>query len=102
MKGMALHDRLKEKDSYDIYFCIRYFPGGIDALAELFKPHLSHKLVKEGLLKIQKKFKSPEHLGPNHVADFNEVRDPEERERLKRDVFERVNALMEKLGIVKP
>jgi hypothetical protein len=27
MKGMALRDRLKEKDAYDIYYCLRHYPG---------------------------------------------------------------------------
>jgi hypothetical protein len=27
MKGMALKDRLKEIDSWDIYYCIRFFSG---------------------------------------------------------------------------
>ena len=32
MKGMAMHDRLKEKDAWDIYYCVRRYPGGVDAL----------------------------------------------------------------------
>ena len=28
MKGMALSDRMKEKDAYDIYYVVRHFPGG--------------------------------------------------------------------------
>jgi hypothetical protein len=27
MKGMALADRMKEKDAWDIYFCIQHYPG---------------------------------------------------------------------------
>jgi hypothetical protein len=32
MKGMALHDRLKEKDAWDIYFTLIHYPGDLDAL----------------------------------------------------------------------
>jgi len=32
MKGMALDDRLKEKDAWDIYYCIQNYPGGLDHL----------------------------------------------------------------------
>jgi hypothetical protein len=39
MKGMALDDRLKEKDAWDIYYCVRNDPGGLDALADEVKPH---------------------------------------------------------------
>ena len=31
MKGYALDGRDKAKDAYDIYFCIRSFPGGREA-----------------------------------------------------------------------
>ena len=36
MKAMALASRLMEQDAWDIYYCIRYYPGGIEKLvAEL-------------------------------------------------------------------
>ena len=94
MKGMALADRLKEKDAWDIYFCIRHYPGGIEALAQAFEPHLAHALVREALDKIAQKFASPDHVGPKFVADFEAVRDREERERVQRDAFERVARLL--------
>lgn len=97
MKGMAIHDRLKEKDAYDIYFCLKNYPCGIDALIEEFRPHACHGLVKEALNKIAEKFASAESVGPVHVADFMEIVDAEEREQLQRDVFERVNYLVGKL-----
>jgi len=33
-KAFALNERKKEKDAYDVYFCLRHFPGGPKALAE--------------------------------------------------------------------
>ena len=97
MKGMALHDRLKEKDSYDIYFCLKNYPGDLGALVEEFRPHISHGLVREALSKIAEKFLSADHVGPVHVADFLEIVDQEERELLQRDAYERMNYLLEKL-----
>lgn len=97
MKGMAMYDRLKEKDAYDVYFCIKNYPGGVDALIEEFSPHISQSLVKEALGKIGEKFATAEHVGPTHVADFLEIVDMENREQLQRDAFERVNYLLEKL-----
>jgi hypothetical protein len=32
MKGHAINGRYKQKDSYDIYYCIRNYPGGIERL----------------------------------------------------------------------
>ena len=97
MKAMALAGRLMEKDAWDIYYCIRYYPGGIDKLVDEFQPHLGNSLVQEALAKIAEKFASPEHVGPKHVADFDDLADPEERARIQRDAFERVNALVSKL-----
>lgn len=99
MKGMAMHDRLKEKDAWDIYFCVTNYPGGLDALVEEFRPHLDHGLVREGLEKIASKFASEKLIGPKHVADFEELDDPEAREIRQRDAYEKVNYLLEKLGI---
>jgi hypothetical protein len=99
MKGMAMESRLKEKDAYDIYYCVLNYPGGIDALAEEFRPHLHHGLVKEGLQKIAGKFSSEKSFGPRSVVDFEGIDDLEEKERTQRDAYERVNALLRKLGM---
>ena len=48
MKGYALHGRLKQKDAYDIYYSIRNYPGGADALAEACRPLLEHKSGVQG------------------------------------------------------
>lgn len=100
MKGMALYDRLKEKDAWDIYFCLRYYPGGLDALIEEFRPHLTHGLVQEGLRKIAEKFASPEQVGPRFVADFDGLEGPEERALRQRDAYERVATLLKRLMVI--
>ncbi|MFN7919114.1 MAG: nucleotidyl transferase AbiEii/AbiGii toxin family protein [Bryobacteraceae bacterium] len=99
MKGMALHDRLKEKDAWDIYFTLTNFPGGLDSLAAEIAPHVDQALVREGLNKIGQKFATIEHAGPKFVADFEDVDDPESRAVLIRDAFEKVDYLLRKLGI---
>ena len=97
MKSMALVSRLMEKDAWDIYYCLRYYPGGIDNLVDEFKPHLSNKLVQEALVNLAEKFASPEHVGPVHVADFEDVASMEERAVLQRDAYERMQALFLRL-----
>lgn len=99
MKAMAMADREKEKDPYDIYFVIQHYPGGPDDLIKLFEPHIEHGLIREGLEKMAEKFDSTNHIGPNFVADFEEMEEGEDREMLKRDVFERVDYLLRGLGI---
>ena len=100
MKGMALDDRLKEKDAWDIYYCIQNYPGGLDHLIGEFRSYIEHGLVREGLEKIAKHFASEKHVGPRFVADFEEITDPEERELRERDAYEKVGYILQKLGIV--
>ncbi|MHB8135055.1 MAG: nucleotidyl transferase AbiEii/AbiGii toxin family protein [Anaerolineaceae bacterium] len=99
MKAFALGDRLKEKDAYDIYYCLKNYPGGMKELIDEFHPHIHNALVKEGLNILLDKFISPEHIGPRFVADFLEITDPEDRAALQRDVFERVIYLLKGLGL---
>jgi hypothetical protein len=99
MKGMALWDRYKEKDVYDIYFTISNYPGGIQTLINIFKPVKSNRLVIEGLGKIKSKFIDIESPGPIWVVNFEEITDEEEKEIMKRDVFERVNTFLDALQI---
>ena len=99
MKGMALWDRYKEKDAYDIYFAILYYPGGIKKLVSVFQPYKSNKLIREGLSKIRTRFKDVESPGPVWVTNFEEIDDEEEKERVRRDAFERVNAFLDALDI---
>lgn len=99
MKSMALAGRLKEKDAWDIWFCLRHYADGLDAIVEAFRPHLLHGLVREGLEHLGEKFASPEHVGPRFVADFDGLDDPDDRALQQRDAYERVNYLLTQLGI---
>jgi hypothetical protein len=90
-------DRLKEKDAYDIYYCLRYYPGGLAALSAAFRPHLGNRLVREGLQEIRSQFLSVDHVGPKSVADFLEITEPEEREITQRRAYEMITALLDDL-----
>jgi len=94
MKTNALTDRMKEKDAWDIYYCLKNFPGGVRAVAEEFQPHRTHGLVREAMTKLREKFASPDHIGPKFIADFEEITDAETREGLQRDAFEQINFLL--------
>ena len=99
MKGMAMFDRMKEKDAYDIFFCIDHFPGGAAKLSSEFVKFKGNKLVLEGLEKIRGKFASIEHVGPKWVADFLEITEKEDREIVIRRAYEKVNELLDLLQI---
>ncbi len=95
MKAMAMRDRLKQKDPYDIYYCLKYFPGGIEDIAESFSLLRRNKLVGEALGILAEKFASPEHVGPVHVTEFLQISDTYEAELTQRDSYERVQFLIE-------
>lgn len=99
MKGMALADRLKEKDAYDIYYAVHVYPGGPTRLGEEFRPHLGSALVREGLEKIRAKFRTSDDAGPHWVADFLGEVDPEARAILQRRVYEVITAWLDPLGV---
>ena len=95
MKAMAMRDRLKQKDPYDIYYCLKYFPGGIEEIAEAFSLLRRNKLVGETLGILAEKFDSPDHVGPVHVTEFLQITDMYEAELIQRDSYERVQYLIE-------
>lgn len=99
MKCMALEDRLKEKDAWDIYYCIRNYPGGIENLVKDFEPIVNHGLTEEAIVILADKFSSPEAIGPKFVADFEDIIDADERAVIQRDAYERIMQLRIKLPI---
>ena len=100
MKAIVLDERLKEKDAYDIYYCLKQYSDKLHDLVAEFKPHLDNSLIQEGLAKLAKNFETVAHTGPKFVAAFEEVTDEEDRTLVERDAFERVNYLLQKLGVV--
>ena len=72
MKGYALAGRKKYKDAYDIYYCVRNYPGGIDCLVEATRPLLENKIAAEGYRLIAGKFRSTGDYGPTCVRYFVE------------------------------
>lgn len=96
MKSIALHDRVRAKDAYDIHFCLENYPDGSEALALLFAPFRGDELVQEGLQKLAAKFRSEEDEGPRLVADV-EGQMGETRAIRKLVVFTRVHEFLNAL-----
>jgi hypothetical protein len=97
MKAQALNSRLKEKDAYDIYYCVSNFPGGLDALAEAFRSFPDHPLIQEGLTILSEKFSTADSVGPVFVTNFLDETDPDSRALIQRDAYERVQYLVNTL-----
>ena len=96
MKTAAM-GRGKAKDAYDIYFVIKHYAGGVEALAKEFGPVRDRPMITEMKEKLSDKFASENHAGPKEVSDFMDMIDDEEIEFVKRDAYEQVQALIEKI-----
>jgi len=102
MKGHALRGRLKQKDAYDIYYCIRNHPDGIEALAAACRKLLGEKSAAEGYHYIAEKFETTESFGPTCVRQF--VQDTQilgdwTPAQWQQDAFGQVDAWLRALGL---
>ncbi|MGH9391705.1 MAG: hypothetical protein ACRD1Z_19060, partial [Vicinamibacteria bacterium] len=70
MKAAALRHRLKEKDAWDIDYCLSNFPGGLEALVAEIVSKRNHGLVREALQILREKFATTDSVGAKFVADF--------------------------------
>lgn len=102
MKGFALDGRDKPKDAYDIYYCVRNFPGGPVALAEACKPLLSERIARDGFSRIAAKFEAEEAFGPHTVSLFlgeSGGFDNMSADQVRVDAYRQVRAWFEALGV---
>jgi hypothetical protein len=104
MKGFALGGRDKPKDAYDIYYCVRNFPGGPSALAEACRPLLEEAVARDGYSRIAAKFSHEDSFGPHTVSHFlgesGGFADMTP-EQVRVDAHRQVRAWLEALGIVR-
>ena len=102
MKGHAVEGRYKQKDAYDIYYCVRNYPGGPEALAEACRPLLGHASGAAGYRIIDGKFDSVDGFGPTCVRRFVEdtnVLGGRTPEQWQQDAFGQVDAWLRALGL---
>lgn len=102
MKGHALNGRLKQKDAYDIYYCIRNYSDGIAKLAEECRPLLDYESGATGYNLIAQKFDTLEGFGPTCVRRFVEetnVLGDRTAEQWQQDAFGQVDAWLKALGL---
>ena len=102
MKGYAIDNRLKRKDAYDIYYSIRNFPGGIEALVEATRPLLDVKTARKGYRLISGKFRNIEDFGPTSVRKFVEgsaLLGGRTANQWQQDAYGQVDAWLRGLGL---
>lgn len=102
MKGYAIDKRHKQKDAYDIYYCVRNFPGGTDALAEATKPLMEVETALVGYTLLAAKFEDVDGYGPTCVRQFVEGTDALgdlSPDQWQQDAFGQVNAWLKSIGL---
>jgi Nucleotidyl transferase AbiEii toxin, Type IV TA system len=102
MKGHALNGRHKQKDAYDIYYCIRNFPGGIAALADACRPILDHPTGAAGYAFIAAKFDGLEGYGATSVRNFvaaSDILGDRNEDEWQQDAFGQVDAWLRAVGL---
>ena len=102
MKGYAIANRLKQKDAYDIYYSIRNFPGGVDALVAATRPLLEFETARTGYLHISVKFRNLDDFGPTSVRQFvdrPDVLGERTADQWQQDAFGQVDAWLSALGL---
>ena len=87
MKAIGMAERIKRKDAYDIYFCLKYFPDGVVAFANLYRPILHNGLVQEGLAVLCDKFRTIDAVGAIWAAQVAE-QNGADRKLAQREAFE--------------
>lgn len=97
MKCAALAGRFKDKDSYDLYYFVKHYKGGVAAVFEEIKVDLHHGLLKEAIGRLRKYYESTDESGCAQVARFLEVTEEDEAIVIRRDVYETITALLEKI-----
>lgn len=102
MKGYALNGRHKQKDAYDIYYSIRNYPDGIEALAEACKPLLEEKSGAQGYQYIADKFDALDGYGATSVRKFvdeTDILDGRTPEQWQQDAYGQIDAWLRALGL---
>jgi hypothetical protein len=102
MKGYALVGRDKKKDAYDIWYCVRNYPGGPARLAEDCRPLLADPTFRRGFENIASKFGDEAAFGPATVRAFlapTSLTGGMTLDQIQTDAFRQVGALLTALEV---
>ena len=105
MKGYAIANRLKRKDAYDIYYSVRSFPDGIDALVEATRLLLDVESALRGYRSISDKYRNAGNFGPTTLRSFVEASHllgDRTADQWQHDVFGQVDAWLRGLDMRQP
>ena len=98
-KSIALGNRYKNKDAYDIVSLIDHYGSGIKEVAAKFSGSLKEELVTASLSNLKEKFKTQQSEGPILYAEFMQALEGEEKDSYAQRAYIVVNEL---LSLLKP
>jgi hypothetical protein len=94
MKAHAIGGRDKPKDSYDLCYCLEYYPGGMEALAEVWRQRAGEKEVARATEILQEKFASVDAFGPYQLVEFHDAPDADIQAMHARRAYELVQKFL--------
>ena len=94
MKAIAMDERLKPKDAYDLVFCLKHWEPGIADIAAQLRPHLKHPAVARALGVLREKFASIDHRGPQEAGPLIAAQEGVDVVMARQDAFGRVAELL--------
>lgn len=98
MKGIALGDRYKHKDAYDIVSVLDHYDNGVKDVAKEFVPFLEEMQIQESLKRIKTKFSNIRSEGPQLYAEFLEPFNKEDSEIFAQRGYMLVSEFFANLG----
>ena len=96
LKAFALSERVKPKDAYDVYFCVKHYEGGPATLAVAARPLLNSAQGRKAVEILREKFATLKSVGPQWASDVA-AGQGEDRETVSRDAYERFRIFLGEL-----
>jgi hypothetical protein len=97
LKAFALNERMKKKDAYDVYFCLKNYAGGPAALARNCRELLGIPRATEAMGILKQKFETLNSIGPQWAGEVASGQG-EDSESVARDAFERASVFFRELN----
>ena len=70
LKAIAMKNRDKQKDAYDLYYVLRHADGGAAGLGQMLRDFLEHVAFAEMIESLERDFKTIDSRGPMDVCAF--------------------------------
>jgi predicted nucleotidyltransferase len=70
LKALAFRDRGENKDAYDLFYVLRHYPNGVDAIGHRFASFGDNPEAEQALAALESDFATIDSVGPRRTAEF--------------------------------